>query len=332
MTKIPRAVQPGVAQYQFLDALLDSAPDGLLVVDPAGTIRLVNSKMETMLGYSREELLGKPFDTLIPVRYRAKHTGHAREFFATPRSRPMQSGTELSALCKNGAEVPVEISLSPMRTDGVVLVVAALRDLRERLRAEEERRESEARYRLLFENSLDGILLTLPDGSVLDANPSACRIMGRTREEIVQAGRAGIVDATDPRLAVLIEERTRTGKAQGELNCRRPDGTFFPIEISSVVFQGFGGESRTVIIFRDVSARKTAETEREQLVSELQEALQRVKVLSGLLPICASCKKIRDAEGTWHHLETYITKHSDATFTHGICADCRRKLYPDLHS
>lgn len=332
MTEIRSAAQPGVAQYEFLDALLNSAPDGLLLVEPAGTIRLVNSRTEKMLGYSRDELLGKPFDTLIPVRYRAKHAGHAREFFASPRSRPMQPGTELSALCKDGAEVPVEISLSPMQTEGGVLVVAALRDLRERLRAEGERRESEARYRLLFENSLDGILLTLPDGSVLDANPSACRIMGRTREEIVQAGRVGLIDATDPRLAVMMEERARTGKAQGELNCRRPDGTFFPIEISSVVFAGLGGEPRTVIMFRDVSARKTAEAEREQLVAELQDALQRVTVLSGLLPICASCKKIRDGEGTWHHLESYISQHSDATFTHGLCADCRRKLYPDLHS
>lgn len=331
MTGNRSAAQTALAQYLFLDALFDSAPDGLLVVDPAGIIRLVNGKMETMLGYSRDDLLGRAFDTLIPVRYRAKHTGHVRDFFASPRSRPMQPGTELSALCKDGGEVPVEISLSPMRTDGVVLVVAALRNLRERLQAEEEHRETEARYRLLFENSLDGILLALPDGSVLDANPSACRIMGRTREQIIQAGRAGIIDATDPRLAVLIEERARTGKAQGELNCRRPDGTFFPIEISSVVFQGFGGEPRTGIIFRDVSARKTAEAEREQLVAELQDALQRVKVLSGLLPICASCKKIRDAKGTWHHMESYISKHSDATFTHGICADCRRKLYPDLH-
>jgi PAS domain S-box-containing protein len=330
MNEIRVTAQPGALQYQFLDALLDSTPDGLLVVDSAGKIRVVNKQIETMLGYSRDELLGKPFAALIPIRYRAKHASHAQEFFASPRNRPMRPGVQLSALSKSGSEVRVEISLSPIQMDGDILVVAALRDLRERLQAEEERRESEARYRLLCENSLDGILLTLPDGSVLDANPSACRIMGRTREQILQAGRAGIIDATDPRLAAMIEERARTGKAQGELNCRRPDGTFFPIEISSVVFEAIGGERRTVIIFRDVSARKTAEAEREQLVSELQEALQRVKVLSGLLPICASCKKIRDADGTWQHLESYISKHSDATFTHGICAECRQKLYPDL--
>lgn len=331
MNEIRGTARLGALRYRFLDGLLDSTPDGLLVVDSSGTIRVVNKQTETMLGYHRDELLGKPFDALVPARYRVKHASHAQEFFANPRNRPMRPGVQLSALCKSGAEVPVEVSLSAMQADGDILVVAALRDLRERLRAEQEQRESEARYRLLFENSLDGILLTLPDGSVLDANPSACRIMGRTREQILQAGRAGIIDATDPRLAVMIEERARTGKAQGELNCRRLDGTFFPIEISSVVFEAMDGEPRTVIILRDVSARKTAEAEREQLVSELQEALQRVKVLSGLLPICASCKKIRDANGAWHHLESYISRHSDATFTHGICSECRQKLYPDLH-
>ena len=332
MTDTCRAGAPESGNYSFPDSAFESAPDGLLVVDASGSIRQVNQQIEALLGYSRGELLGTSYEALIPLSYRARHATHAREFFTNPRNRPMRPGFGLSALSKDGIEVPVEISLSPLQTNNGILVIAALRDVRERIRVLDARRESEARYQLLFENSLDGILLTLPDGSILDANPSACRIMGRTRTEIIAAGRAGVIDATDPRLAVMIAERARTGKAQGELNCRRLDGTFFPIEISSVVFEGFMGERRTVIMLRDVSTRKIAEAERERLVSELQEALQRVKVLSGLLPICASCKKIRDADGTWHHLESYISQHSDATFTHGICAECRQKLYPDLHS
>lgn len=187
----------------------------------------------------------------------------------------------------------------------------------------------ETLYRLLFENGLDGLMLTAPDGSILDANPAACRIMGRTREEILQEGRNGLVDASDPRLAVLIGERQRTGKAHGELTARRKDGTLFPIEVSSVVFQSPEGEWRTCMIIRDITERKTAEAERERLINELQQALARVKSLSGLLPICAACKKIRDQQGAWHHLETYIRNHTEADFTHGICPDCRRKLYPE---
>lgn len=74
--------------------------------------------------------------------------------------------------------------------------------------------------------------------------------------------------------------------------------------------------------------RRQVETQREQLLKELQAAMSNIKVLSGLLPICASCKKIRDDKGYWNDLETYISNHSEADFSHGICQDCARRLYP----
>ncbi|MBZ5683187.1 MAG: PAS domain S-box protein [Acidobacteriia bacterium] len=190
-------------------------------------------------------------------------------------------------------------------------------------------RDSEARYRMLFENSLDALMLTAPDGSILDANPSACRILGRSREEILRGGRKGVIDTSDPRLATLLEERARTGKAHGELRARRKDGSLFPVELSSVVFRDPDGNPRTCIILRDITDRKAAEAERERLIAELKEALSKVRMLSGLLPICASCKKIRDPKGTWQHLESYIRDNSEAEFTHGICPDCRQQLYPE---
>jgi len=188
--------------------------------------------------------------------------------------------------------------------------------------------DSEARHRLLFENSMDGILLTSPDGRIFDANPSACSILGRTREQIIAAGREGVMDASDPHLPRLIEERKRTGKAHGELTARHPDGTVFPVEISSVVFPDTEGNEFTCIILRDITGRKRAEAEREQLITELQEALSKVKLLSGLLSICASCKKIRNEDGQWEVLETYIRKRSAADFSHGLCRECIQKLYP----
>jgi PAS domain S-box-containing protein len=182
---------------------------------------------------------------------------------------------------------------------------------------------------MLFDNSLDGLMLTSPDGVILDANPSACQILGRTREEILQEGRAGLIDTSDPRLEALIEQRKKTGRAHGELTARRKDGTLFPVEVSSVLFEGREGHVRTCLIMRDISDRKGAEAERERLIRELQEALAKVRTLSGLLPICASCRKIRDKQGAWQHLEVYIRKNSEADFTHGICPDCRRTLYPE---
>jgi len=188
----------------------------------------------------------------------------------------------------------------------------------------------EVLYRLLFENSLDGLMLTAPDGSILDANPASCRMLGRTREEILREGRRGIIDESDPQLAVMMAERQRTGRAHGELRARHKDGSLFPVEVSSVVFPSPQGAARTCIIMRDITQRKAAEAERERLIAELREALGRVKTLSGLLPICASCHKIRDQHGAWHTLEAYIRDHSEADFTHGICAECRRQLYPEI--
>ena len=81
----------------------------------------------------------------------------------------------------------------------------------------------------------------------------------------------------------------------------------------------------------DVQRRQVQE-EREKLIGELQEALAKVKTLSGFIPICASCKKIRDDKGYWNQIEAYLSAHSEMEFSHSVCPDCARKLYPELSS
>ena len=119
--------------------------------------------------------------------------------------------------------------------------------------------EIEECYRSLFENSMDAILLTIPDGRIIDANPAACRMFGRTREEIIAVGRSGVVDTTDPRLPILLEERARTGKFSGELIHLRKDGTRFPAELTTSVFIDHDGNAKTSMIIRDVTEQKRAE-------------------------------------------------------------------------
>ena len=92
------------------------------------------------------------------------------------------------------------------------------------------------------------------------------------------------------------------------------------------------GQEYLLLIASDVTERKKNESERERLLRELQKALSDVKTLKGIIPICASCKKIRDDKGYWEQIETYINKHSDADFSHGICPECAKKLYSDLDS
>ncbi len=81
---------------------------------------------------------------------------------------------------------------------------------------------------------------------------------------------------------------------------------------------------------KEINTRKQAQLEKEKLIKELQENLDQVKLLSGLLPICASCKKIRDDKGYWRQIELYIHDHSEADFSHGICPECAKKLYPEF--
>jgi len=79
-----------------------------------------------------------------------------------------------------------------------------------------------------------------------------------------------------------------------------------------------------------VDFRRKAETDKDRLILDLRKALEEVKTLKGFIPICSSCHKIRDDEGFWQRLELYISAHSDAQFSHGICPDCRKKLYPEF--
>jgi PAS domain S-box-containing protein len=139
------------------------------------------------------------------------------------------------------------------------LVIIYLEDITERRLAEKVLRESEERYHSLFDNSIDGVLLMALDGTILEANPEACRIFGRTEEEMHQIGREGIVDLTDPRLAAALEERARTGRFRGQLTYVRKDGTLFPGEISTVMFRDRDGNSKTSMIIRDITDRKRAE-------------------------------------------------------------------------
>jgi PAS domain S-box-containing protein len=188
-------------------ALFESAPDGLLLVGPAGEILQVNDQTDRLFGYAREELLGQPVEILLPEQTRARHARLRLDYARAPQRRPMGNRLDLRARRKDGTEFPVDISLSPIATDA-----------------------------------------------------GAC----------------------------------------------------------------------VVCVVRDITERRQAELGREQLIAELRRALAEVKELSGLLPICAACKKVRDDKGYWNELEVYLTHHSKAQFSHGLCPECAKPYFAEL--
>ncbi len=146
--------------------------------------------------------------------------------------------------------------------------------LEERKRAEAALRESQERYRLVEENSLDGILLTAPTGEVFSANRAACEMFGMTEEEICAAGRAGLVAHDDPRLPALLERRRRDRRAKGEMTMIRRDGTRFEAEVSTGLFLDSSGQERSSLAIRDISERIEAERRIYQLNEELEQRVR----------------------------------------------------------
>jgi PAS domain S-box-containing protein len=208
------------------------------------------------------------------------------------------------------------------------LIYAAARDITERKRTESALELSERKYRMLYDSAIDAIFIADVDGKFIDVNRTAHERLGYTRDELL----ALHISRLDPpdfaaKAGARIEQLRHQGRLIFETAHRRKDGTIMPVEINARIID-YDHRKAIFSIVRDITDRKLAEQEREKLIAELQNALAEIKTLHGILPICASCKKIRDDQGAWHQVEAYIRDHTDAEFSHGLCADCAKKLYP----
>ncbi|MEA2220910.1 MAG: hypothetical protein QOJ35_3536 [Solirubrobacteraceae bacterium] len=166
-------------------ALLESAPDAMVIVDDHGHIALVNAQAERMFGYRRQEIVGQGISELIPKRFRAQHRSHLRGYMRDATARPMGSALELFGRHKDGSEFPIEISLSPLETDEGLLVSAAIRDVSARKQAVADLAAAEALFRGAFEGSPIGMALTDDGGCVVRVNRALRDLTGRHDSELV---------------------------------------------------------------------------------------------------------------------------------------------------
>ncbi|HPB68473.1 MAG TPA: PAS domain S-box protein [Candidatus Omnitrophota bacterium] len=182
--------------------------------------------------------------------------------------------------------------------------------------------------RLLVEESRDGIVILDQNAKVYDANSRFADMLGYSREDVYHL-HAWDWDAVHNKEHILeMAQRVDATGVHFETRHRRKDGRIIDEELSNngAVYRG---QKLIFCICRDISGKKQAAKEREELIKKLQESLAEIKNLRGILPLCCFCKKVRDDKGYWEQVDVYIRKHSDVDISHSICPDCFKKYYPE---
>ncbi|EEF60356.1 PAS domain-containing response regulator [Pedosphaera parvula] len=214
------------------------------------------------------------------------------------------------------------------------LVPAIEREVREALNRKERHKAEEmlAYMAAIVESSEDAIIGKTLEGIITSWNTGAEHIYGYTADEVKGHSVSRLIPPERPEELKEFYQRIKNGEHIDRYQTQRlrKDGAIIDVSLTlSAIKNGKGEVVGVSAIERDITRRKREEKERLRLIEELKEALTNIKTLKGLLPICASCKMIRDDRGYWERVETYISKHTQAEFTHGICPDCRERLYPE---
>lgn len=306
------------------EELTDMLPQIIFEADGNGKLTFLNSQAFESTGYTRKDFEdGLNVLQMVVPEDRERAAANMKLVLAGEKL----SGNEYTILRKDGSTFPVlAYSSHKLEQDKPVGFRGIIVDISEPKRVEQKLRLTQ----FSVDHSADAVFWIGPEARFLYVNEAACRSLSYSRDELLSMN----VHDIDPNFPPAVwkdhwAEIIRRGTLKFESNHRAKDGRIFPVEINANYINHNGNEYNCAYA-RDIAARKQIEKEREGLIAKLSKTLEEVKTLSGLLPICASCKKIRDDKGYWNQIELYIQKHSEAEFSHGLCPECARKLYPNF--
>jgi len=264
-------------------AVVEAAPAGLAIVDTSGTLVFVNRETERLFGYSRDELVGRSVEMLVPARFRGHHPAMQAGFLATPQARAMGAGRDLRGLCRDGTEIPVEIGLNPIESHGVQFVVASIVNITERKRAEaalkreqDALRRSEDQYRALVDGVKDVIFALSADAAVTALNPAFEEVTGWARDEWLGKPFVGLLHPDDVAEARDLIGIVLRGESRGavRLRVRKRGGEYLIGEFRANVRRRDGEAADIYGIVRDITDQVRLEEQFRQ--AQKMEAVGRL--------------------------------------------------------
>lgn len=308
-----------------------SSPDSIVITKAGvGTFTDVNDRFLKYLGYAHEEVIGS---TVIGLGIWAKP--EERKVFRRLLAKDdVVNSFETTFKRKDGSIAHCLISGRNVEIQGEPHVISVVADISERKDMETALQVSEKRFRDISANAEEWVWETDSSGKYTYSNDYVERILGYTKDEILQmyfydlfvpeereALKSNAFEAFAQKQAFR-EFINKNIHKEGHIVWLSTNG--IPIVDADGRLTGYRGADT------DITARIWFEDERDKLLEQLRETLAKVKTLSGMLPICASCKKIKDDRGYWNRLEEYVRDHSEAEFSHGMCPDCEKKAYEEL--
>jgi two-component system sensor histidine kinase DevS len=262
--------------------LVEVAPDGMLLIDEQGVILLVNRQVEELFGYKRQDLMGQAVDVLLPESLRQAHRAHRTRFGAEPRTRAMGTGLRLLAQRADGAQFPVEISLSPLRTEAGLRVIAAVRDITARVALESEA----AHVRSVVDATRDAVLMFDRDSLRFTyVNQGAITQLGYNRQELLSMGPPYITPILSEKDFRALIDRLSPGESHSYTTVhRRKDGTDIPVEaVLQYPPDDLGdGSGWMVSIARDLTERLEMEQRTQAAESEAAVLADRERIARDL--------------------------------------------------